>query len=107
MKLNAFSIALLSAGLAAVTPVSAAWQPLNDGVDTTSSRATVDRVNRVYSSVVTLTNTSDDIIEGPFRVLITDSSIAVNGADGYTGNGVPYFDVGADSLAAGESTAVS
>ena len=32
MKLNAFSIALLSAGLAAVTPVSAAWQPLNDGV---------------------------------------------------------------------------
>ena len=40
MKLNAFSIALLSAGLAAVTPVSAAWQPLNDGVDTTSSRAT-------------------------------------------------------------------
>ena len=47
MKLNAFSIALLSAGLAAVTPVSAAWQPLNDGVDTTSSRATVARVNRV------------------------------------------------------------
>ena len=107
MKLNAFSIALLSAGLAAVTPVSAAWQPLNDGVDTTSSRATVDRVNRVYSSVVTLTNTSDDSIDGPFRVLITDSSIAVSGADGYTGDGIPYFDVDADSLAAGESTAVS
>ncbi|WP_296046640.1 endo-1,4-beta-xylanase [uncultured Alteromonas sp.] len=107
MKLNAFTIALLSAGLAVTAPVSAAWQSLSDGVDSTTSRATIDRVNRVYSAVVTLTNTSQDTIDGPFRILITNSSIEVNGADGYTGEGIPYVDVNAESLAGGERIAVS
>ena len=107
MKPGLLYSAIFCASLGVSNVSQAAWLSVGSDVTSSVSRPTVDRVNRVYTSVVTITNTSSEEMTGRFRLLITDSSIAVNGADGYTGDGVPYFLVEAGELAAGASTRVA
>ncbi|MFT5313826.1 MAG: hypothetical protein ACI8Z9_002322, partial [Paraglaciecola sp.] len=94
---------LLSALAILVSPAGlAAWENVQSDVDITQSRAAMDRVNRVYFSVVSIENAGNSNLVGPFRVLIEQATLQVVNNDGETAEGVPYFEFVAGSLAPGE-----
>lgn len=93
---------LLGLMLLTSTLVQADWQETVDTEFNYSSRPVYDRVNRQYTSVVTITNLSDASISGAMRVLIRASSHQVFNTDGET-SGIPYINLAIDELAAGES----
>jgi len=70
-----------------------------------SSRPTLDRINRQYSSVVTITNTSAEDISAPMRLLLDASSHDLANGDGES-DGVAYKLLETASLNAGESATV-
>lgn len=91
------SFLLLSSSL-----LQAAWQDSNDTEFSYSPRPTFDRVNRLYSSVVTVTNQGEQNISGPMRIMFDASSHQVMNADGEE-NGLPYILLDIEELAAGAS----
>ncbi|QJR81315.1 1,4-beta-xylanase [Alteromonas pelagimontana] len=95
---------LTAALLAATQQASAAWISVPDEAQVQTTRPVFDRINRVYTSVVTITNPHDTALAGPLRVLITDSNIPVFEPSGYTDAGIPFIDIKKDQLAAGDST---
>lgn len=81
--------------------VFAAWQDLADGKFSYSPRPAFDRINRQYSSIVTLTN-AGEAIEGPIRVMVDSASHQILNADGDDG-GIPFKLLDIDALEAGAS----
>ncbi|WP_166425627.1 alpha-1,6-glucosidase domain-containing protein [Paraglaciecola sp. 20A4] len=80
---------------------NAAWQNTDSGDFSYASRPFYDRVNRQYSAIVTLTNTSN-AISGPMRVLFDASSHnIINSQD--TQSGTPFIALSISELAAGAS----
>lgn len=81
----------------------AGWEDVNTDVNITNSRAAVDRVNRVYFTYITIENTSDQVVNGPFRVLIDGSTLPVLNQEGTSTDGVPYLDLDVGQLMPGEA----
>ena len=104
---NLFKTTLLSALIGCSSIAHAAWIQADSSVELASSRASFDRVNRVYNSVVTVSNNAGEALIGPLRILITDNSIPVVEADGYTDSGIPFVMIDADTLSPGESLSVN
>lgn len=104
---NLFKTTLLSALIGCSSMAHAAWIQADSSLELASARASFDRVNRVYNSVVTVFNGADEAMAGPFRILITDNSIPLVEADGYTDTGIPYVTIDAETLNAGESLSVN
>ena len=104
---NLFKTTLLSALIGCSGMAHAAWIQADSSLELASARASFDRVNRVYNSVVTVFNGADEALAGPLRILITDNSIPLVEADGYTDSGIPYVMIDAEILNPGESLAVN
>ena len=98
-------IALLSCFSVANTTALAAWQNIDSAELTYPTRPTFDRINRQYVSSVTLTNSGDETIEGPVRILFDDASHELINASG-DDNGTPYIELGEVTLASGASETV-
>ncbi|AXR06107.1 endo-1,4-beta-xylanase [Salinimonas sediminis] len=81
----------------------AGWMSIEDSVATSQSRAVFDRVNRAYISTVSITNATEQPLNGPFRVLVTQNNIPASSPDGYTYTDAPYWLVAAATLAPGET----
>jgi len=89
-------------------PVVAPPVPLS-GVATTASGLAYSRVSQTFNGTVTITNTSNAVITGPFQIVLTSltSGVTLVNAAGTFG-GWPYITVpGAASLASGQSATVS
>ena len=79
MNKTAITFALLSASLS--TLVSAGWYTGGQTPDANQSRPFLDRVNRTYGAVITLTNNSSDNMDGPFRIILRNATMPVVNAD--------------------------
>lgn len=101
MNKTAITFALLSASLS--TLVNAGWYTGGHTPDANQSRPFLDRVNRTYVAVITLTNNSSDNMDGPFRIILRNATMPVANADGYTSDGAPYLMVYSPGIAPGES----
>tara|TARA_R110002153_G_scaffold190217_2_gene342974 strand:+ start:17971 stop:22035 length:4065 start_codon:yes stop_codon:yes gene_type:complete len=77
----------------------ATWQDAENAEFSYSSRPVFDRVNRQYSSIVTLTNTGSDI-SAPMRVLFDASSHQIMNSQGAE-NDLPFITLNINELAAG------
>jgi hypothetical protein len=77
----------------------AAWQDVDSAEFSYASRPVYDRVNRQYSSVVTMTNTGS-AINTPMRVIFDASSHQIMNADGHQ-NDLPFINLSTSELAAG------
>ena len=85
----------------------ASWAAVNSDIAITHSKPVFDRINRVYVSTVSITNNGTNEVKGPLRLLIDNSSIEVNGEDGFSTQGVPYFSIAQANLAAGATIHVN
>lgn len=83
-------------------PTLAEWQTQPKVNFDYSARPTFDRVNRQYISQITLTNRSDQSLNGPMRVLVQNSSHSILNGDGEW-QGMPYITLPAQDLAASQS----
>lgn len=81
---------------------SANWVAVDTDISLSSSRPVFDRANRVYVSIVTIANQGETDVSGPLRLLIDNSSIPVSGEDGLSAQGLPYFSLASEQLAAGQ-----
>jgi pullulanase len=79
----------------------ATWQDADNAEFSYSSRPVYDRVNRQYSSIVTLTNTGS-AISAPLRVLFDASSHQIMNGNG-TENDLPFIVLNTTEIAAGAS----
>ena len=77
--------------------------PASD-ISIAQSQPVFDRINRVYSVQLDITNNSSAAIQGPLRVLIENASIALSDQSGTTESGVPYVALANTQLAIGETT---
>ncbi|MBT1065284.1 pullulanase-type alpha-1,6-glucosidase [Bowmanella sp. Y26] len=87
-------------------PVLAQWQIQSQAHFSYATKPLFDRVNRQYVSQVTLTNQGTELISGPMRVLIENTSHSILNSSGEV-EGKPYIDLNVNSLAAGQSTEFS
>lgn len=94
------------AALLFASVVLADWQDLSDIQFDYSSRATFDRINRQYSSVVTITNTGTESLSGDMRLMIDSSNHEILNSDGIADE-VPYKVMPFSQLDAGESQTVT
>ncbi|MBL4631875.1 MAG: pullulanase-type alpha-1,6-glucosidase, partial [Paraglaciecola sp.] len=102
MKLFTHLTLLLIWLLALVAPTAnATWQDSDSADFSYSSRPVFDRVNRQYSSIVTLTNTGN-AVSVPMRVLFDASSHQIMNSTGVD-DSVPFITLNIDELAAGAS----
>ena len=102
--LIALSLLTLFAG-----SLSAAWQEVTS-VTVNQSTRFYDRVNRIFYTQNSITNTGESAIQGPVRLVVINatSAVSIRNADGTTDEGEPYFDLStaADySLAPGATSA--
>jgi pullulanase len=84
--------------------VSTQWEDV-DASFSYSSRLAFDRVNRQYSSTITVTNNSGQTVSGPLRIVVDASSHTLMNADG-DADGTSFKVLNETSLAAGESAKV-
>ena len=75
-------------------------------VNLVKSRQQFNRVERTLNVPVSITNTSDNLLEGEQRLLILNPSIPLAASDGVQEDGTPYISTSVSSLAPGESTFV-
>ncbi|MBC3765418.1 glycoside hydrolase family 16 protein [Neptunicella marina] len=87
--------------------VSADWMTVEQSIQIDTARPTVDRVNRQYSVLVTVSNPTDSEITGPFRLVLKNPTLAVQNADGITSEGDSYIDISIESIASGGTTSVA
>lgn len=80
---------------------NATWQDTYNTEFSYSVRPVFDRINRQYSSVVTLTNTGSEI-SAPMRVVFDTSSHQIMNADG-SENDLPFIDLSISELTPGAS----
>ncbi|MBU3001958.1 pullulanase-type alpha-1,6-glucosidase [Paraglaciecola arctica] len=77
----------------------ATWQDADNAEFAYSARPVYDRVNRQYSSIVTITNTGSEI-SAPLRVIFDASSHQIMNASG-TDHDLPFINLEINELAAG------
>lgn len=104
--MNTIKWLLITILLLSSSALQAAWQDSAEADFSYSPRPVFDRVNRLYSSVVTITNQGEHSIDGPARILFDASSHAVMNADGED-NGLAYVLLDLEGLAPGESHSVT
>jgi len=96
----------LLAGLAAPPAAMADFAP-RTGITVETTLPVFDRINNQYSVYANLRNDSGAPLTGPTRLVVTQSSLAVQNAQGTTPAGEPWFSISAApdfSLAPGART---
>ncbi|WP_416307546.1 di-heme oxidoredictase family protein [Neptunicella sp. SCSIO 80796] len=83
------------------------WDNVAEDVSVSQSRARYVRTEGAYVVQVTITNNSAETLQGPFRLLIPNTTLAVIEPDGLTSESLPYFDLLANELASGSSMSVT
>ncbi|WP_133471236.1 family 16 glycosylhydrolase [Paraglaciecola marina] len=81
----------------------AEWKDVPTDSRVTHTSAVFDNVKRVIYTVARVENTGSQTLNGPFRVVIDKSTLAVANSDGVTEDGLPYFDVALSELEPGET----
>lgn len=82
------------------------WQDAADDITVTQSRMTFDTVKGTYLVYLSITNTGASTLNGPFRVLIENTTLPVAYFDGETSSGIPYMDIPNQELATGEEVSI-
>lgn len=104
MKIAHYIKSLCSVAVVAFSHLaSATWVEVDTDISVSSSRPVLDRVNRVYVSYVTISNQGETDVNGPLRLLIDNPSIPVSGEDGISADGIAYFNLTSEQLAAGQT----
>ncbi|NPA94981.1 MAG: right-handed parallel beta-helix repeat-containing protein [Thermodesulfobacteria bacterium] len=79
------------------SPEEQLWMDITDEIAQSRSRTLYDRLNRVFFTLIDLTNNSGFNIQGPIRMVLFNNTLELssNGPgihpDGYTEDGHPYF----------------
>ncbi|GAA0370730.1 hypothetical protein GCM10009092_38800 [Bowmanella denitrificans] len=104
MKRHALSQVLAASLLLGASQLAYAdWAALDSQVQIHSANPVFDRVNRVYRVTVTISNNSEQALTGPFRLLVSEPSVALVEQSGESAEGIAYIDVAQSELAAGQS----
>ena len=86
--------------------VFADWTDISSNIEITKSRPAFDRVNRVYFVHLDVKNTGGSILNGPFRILIDNSTIPVTRQSGNTESGIPFVEIATESITTNETVRV-
>ena len=87
-----------------VNTAMAQWQPAQENLEVKQHRAAFDRINRQFSVLVKITNTSDDTLSMPLRLHVNNSTHEVTNAQ--LDGDISYVPVDVTSLKPGETVTV-
>ncbi|WDE14561.1 family 16 glycosylhydrolase [Thalassomonas haliotis] len=86
----------------------AAWADFSSNdIAIVQSQPVFDRINRVYTVQLEISNFSSAAIKGPLRVLIENASIALSNQSGETDSGIPYVELAKRQLGVNETTTLA
>jgi hypothetical protein len=101
MKIFSYAKGVICAFLLLIShSVLSDWVDISSNIEITKSRPAFDRVNRVYFVHLDIKNTDDSALNGPFRILVDNSTIPVTRQSGNTETGVPFVDITNESITA-------
>ena len=73
--------------------VAADWAPVDGAVDIKNGRQIYNRIDRQFTFPTTITNNANVAIDGPLRLVITDSTTPPLSVDGVNAQGYPYYTI--------------
>ncbi|MCW8092181.1 glycoside hydrolase family 16 protein [Alteromonas sp. ASW11-130] len=89
--------------LLTIPPTYAGWETVAQPFTIKQSRQAFDRVNRQFNVIVKLTNDSEEVLEGPLRLLVDNATLQLATPSGITETNVPYVLLDTSSIAPGET----